>query len=224
MSQDPVSANSDREPVLDPVDRVSELIFGLLMALSFTGAISVAEAGHTEIREMFIAAIGCNLAWGLVDAVMYLVRTATARGKSLSLVHGVRAAGTDPTTGRGLIEQSLTRVIPGLVSPEELEAVRKRIVALPSVPSRATLGWNDALAALGVFLLVVLSTFPVVIPFAVMDDVATAKNLSRIIALAMLFFGGFALGHYAGYGSWRAGIKMAVLGTLLVGAIHALGG
>ena len=70
-----------REPVLSPVDRVSELLFGLFMALTFTGAVSVAEAGRDEIRTMFIAALGCNLAWGLVDAVMYVVRTVTERGK-----------------------------------------------------------------------------------------------------------------------------------------------
>lgn len=221
MSQEAVP---EREPVLDPVDRVSELIFGLLMALSFTGALSVAESGHAEIREMFVAALGCNLAWGLVDAVMYLVRTATARGKSLSLLLRVRAAGADAPAGRAIIERSLTRAVSGLVTPAELEAVRMRIVALPSLPTRASLNGNDLLAALAVFLLVVAATFPVVIPFAVMSDVGAAKNVSRGIALAMLFLGGFALGHYAGYGRWRAGIKMAVLGTLLVGAIHALGG
>jgi len=224
MLQETAPAHEARGPVLDPVDRISELIFGLLMALSFTGAISVAEAGQAEIREMFIAAVGCNLAWGIVDAVMYLVRTATARGKSLSLVHAVRAAGTDAPGGRALIERSLTRVVSSLVSPAELEAMRMRMLALPSVPARPSLGWNDLLAALAVFLLVVIATFPVVIPFALMDDVGLAKTASRVVALAMLFLGGFTLGHYAGYGGWRAGIKMVVLGTLLVGAIHALGG
>ena len=79
-----------REPVLSPVDRVSEMLFGLFMALTFVGAVSVAESGDAQIREMFIAALGCNLAWGLVDAVMYLVRTVTDRGRLLTLVRSVR--------------------------------------------------------------------------------------------------------------------------------------
>lgn len=224
MSQETAGPQVAREPVLDPVDRISELIFGLLMALSFTGAVSVAESGRQEIRDMFVAALGCNLAWGLVDAVMYLVRTAAARGRSISLANSVRAVSGDARAGQALIERSLTRVVSGLVSPTELEAIRARINALPSVPARASLNGKDLLAALAVFLLVVVSTFPVVIPFALMTDVGAAKSLSRGVALVMLFFGGFALGHYAGYGRWRAGIKMAVLGTLLVGAIHALGG
>jgi hypothetical protein len=214
---------STREPVLSPVDRVSELLFGLFMALTFVGAVSVAEAGRAQIREMFTAALGCNLAWGLVDAVMYLVRTVTDRGRLLTLVHSVRAA-TDAEAGRRLIERSLSRVAAGLVSSAEVEAMRGRIIALTSVPARPTLQWDDLLAAVAIFLLVVAATFPVVLPFLLLTDVGTAKNVSRAIALAMLFFGGLALGRYAGYGSWRVGFMMVGLGAGLVVAINALGG
>jgi hypothetical protein len=212
-----------REPVLSPVDRVSELLFGLFMALTFTGAVSVAESGREQIRTMFVAALGCNLAWGLVDAVMYLVRTVTDRGRSITLIRSVRAA-PDAETGRRLIEGSLSRVVSGLVSSAEIEAMRGRIVALSTVPDRPALNRDDALAALAIFLIVVASTFPVVLPFLLMQDVASAKNWSRAIALAMLFFGGLALGRYAGYGSWKVGLMMAGLGTALVLAINALGG
>ena len=61
-------APAARESILDPVERVSEMLFGLFMALTFVGAISVAESGRAEVRDLLIAAIGCNLAWGLVDA------------------------------------------------------------------------------------------------------------------------------------------------------------
>jgi hypothetical protein len=212
-----------REPVLHPVDRIMELLFGLLMALSFTGAMSVAQSGREHVRELFITALGCNLAWGLVDAVMYLVRTVVARGRSLTMLHSVRAA-ADPQAGRAAIESEVAPVAAGLVSPTELEAIRGRIVALPEPAARAKLNGGDLLAALAIFVVVVVSTFPVVLPFALMHDVAAAKNASRAIALVMLFLAGFALGRYAGYGAWRAGVVMAVLGVLLVGAIKALGG
>ena len=212
-----------REPVLSPVDRVSEMLFGLFMALTFVGAVSVAESGDTQIRTMFIAALGCNLAWGLVDAVMYLVRTVTDRGRSLSLLRSIRDA-PDAATGRRLIEGALSKVVAGLVSTAEIEAMRARIVALTSLPARPKLGRSDLIAALAIFLIVVAATFPVVLPFAMFEDVATAKNVSRAVALAMLFLGGLALGRYAGYGSWKVGVLMAGLGTALVVAINALGG
>jgi len=212
-----------RDAVLSPVDRVSEMVFGLFMALTFVGAVSVAEAGREQVRDMFVAALGCNLAWGLVDAIMYLVRAVTDRGRSLTLVRAVRAA-PDSETGRRLLDRLLSRAAASLVSPAEVEAIRGSIVALSSVPARPTLGWDDLLAAIAIFLIVVAATFPVVLPFALTQDVGTAKTVSRAVALAMLFFGGLALGRYAGYGSWRVGLMMVGLGTALVIAINALGG
>jgi len=209
---------------LSPVDRISEMLFGLLMALTFTGAVSVAESGKAEIRTMFIAALGCNLAWGLVDAVMHLVRTVTERGRLITLVRAVKDA-RDAPSGRAVVEESLSHVAAGLVSPAEIEAVRSRVIALPSLPARPRLGWRDLLVALQIFFIVVVTTFPVVLPFIFLQhDVALAKKLSTAIALAMLFLGGLGLGRYAGYGSWRVGLIMAGLGTALVVAINALGG
>ena len=178
---------------------------------------------HPEIRELFIASFGCNLAWGIVDAVMYMVRTVTDRGRGLTLVNSVRSA-PDAAAGRTFIEESLSRNVAGLVSAAEVEAIRGRIVALTAIPARPKLYWEDVVAGFAVFFIVVASTFPVVIPFALMDDVGAAKNVSRAIAVALLFLGGLGLGRYAGYGSWRAGLIMAGVGTLLVGAIKVLGG
>lgn len=224
MSEPEIAPPPAREPVISPVDRVSEMLFGLFMALTFVGAVSIAEAGtgRAEIRALLAAALGCNLAWGLVDAVMYLVRTITDRGRALTLVHSVR--GADPASGRALINSSLSKTVAGLVTDTEIEAIRERIVAAPSVPQRPRLKSADLLAAVAVFLLVVAATFPVALPFVMTDDVELALTVSRIIALTMLFFGGLALGRYAGYGSWKVGFMMAGLGAALVMAVVALGG
>jgi hypothetical protein len=229
MSGETMTAAADgdeataRQPVLSPVDRVSEMLFGLFMALSFVGAISVADSGRDDLREMFIAALGCNLAWGLVDAVMYLVRTITDRGRWITLVHSVRAA-ADAPAGRQLIAGALSKVGARFLMEPELESIRCRILALPSVPKRPTLLRDDVLAAIAIFLIVVAATFPVVLPFALLQDLGLAMKTSRAVALVMLFIGGLALGRYAGYGSWKVGLMMAGLGIVLVAAIVALGG
>lgn len=223
MNAQDLPGKASREPVLSPVDRVSEVLFGLFMALTFVGAVSVTEAGREDIRTMLAAALGCNLAWGLVDAVMYLVRTVADRGRLITLVGSVRSA-PDAETGRRLIEASLSRAAARLLSAAEIETMRGRVLALSDVPARPKLQRDDFLAAVAVFLLVVASTFPVVLPFVLIADVAAAKMLSRAIALVMLFAGGLALGRYAGYGGWKAGLMMAGLGTVVVAAVMALGG
>jgi len=76
-----VSVGHSSRHVLDPVERMSEILFGLIMVLTFTGSLSVATAGHEEVRGLLIGAIGCNLAWGLIDAVMYLLTILVERGR-----------------------------------------------------------------------------------------------------------------------------------------------
>ena len=72
----------ERRRLLDPVDRISEILFGLIMAVTIVGSMSIATAGRVEVRTVMLAALGCNLAWGLVDAVMYVVRTTTERTRN----------------------------------------------------------------------------------------------------------------------------------------------
>ena len=50
--------------VLEPIERISEVLFGLIMVLGFTGSLSAAQAGRSDVRTMLFGAIGCNLAWG----------------------------------------------------------------------------------------------------------------------------------------------------------------
>ena len=78
--------------ILDPVERTSEILFGLIMVLTFTGSISVAEAGYAEMREVLVGAVGCNFAWGIVDAVMYLMANLTERARGLTTLAAVRGA------------------------------------------------------------------------------------------------------------------------------------
>lgn len=220
-SPDP-AAEEPREPVLSPVDRVCELCFGLFMALTFVGAVS-ATAGVNAHWEMFYTALGCNLAWGLADGVMYLVRTLTARGRRIGLALAIRGE-SSTADGVRLLGAELTGVMRHLVTPTELEAIRARVAALPSVPEKPRLHARDYGAALAVFVFVVLGTFPVALPFLLFHDTPTALLVSRVLTIAMLFLSGLALGRHAGGGGWKSGLAMTFVGVLLTAAIIALGG
>ena len=50
--------------VLEPVERISEVSFGIIIVLTFTCSLGIARADHGEVHAMLIAAIGCSLAWG----------------------------------------------------------------------------------------------------------------------------------------------------------------
>jgi VIT1/CCC1 family predicted Fe2+/Mn2+ transporter len=209
--------------VLDPVDRVSEIIFGLLMALAITGSLSVAGAGRDEVRTMMFAAIGCNIAWGLVDGIMYLVQTLTERTRNVNLIarlHGL----ADADAAHRIIAEALPGRLGEQAGPQALEALRQRLLALPANSLDARLRGEDYVGAFEVFILVVLSTFPVVIPYAFIDELKLAMRVSNLVSLLMLFAGGWILARHSGGRPWTSGLAMAAIGAALSVAIIALGG
>lgn len=213
--------SSKRVPVLDPVDRVSEVVFGILMALTFTGTLSVATDAREHVRTMLHTALGCNLAWGLTDAVMYLTRALTERRRKVRLLHRIQAT-IDPKDAHRLILDELPPFFAANSEGAMLEALNQRLRVLP-VPS-ARLGSRDYFAALGVFALVVLATFPVVVPFIFISETALALRVSNLLAIGTLFICGTALGHYTTERAWMYGFAMTGLGVALVTIIVALGG
>src|SRR5512139_21892 len=96
------TTSSASKRVLDPDERVAEILFGLIMVLTFTGSLSVAEAGREDIRTMLIGALGCNLAWGIIDGVLYLMGSLADQARGLLTLRAVRAA-ADPAIAQRLI-------------------------------------------------------------------------------------------------------------------------
>jgi hypothetical protein len=219
----PTEAREISRRVLDPYERASEVLFGLIMVLTFTGSLRVAEAGQNDIRTMLIGALGCNIAWGIIDGVLYLMGCLADRGRGLMAFHAVRGSKASEEA-HGHISDALPPLIASALEPAELEVIRQRLMKLPDVPRHARLTSRDWAGAAGVFLLVFLSTFPVVIPFIVMTDAAMAMRISNGIAIGMLFLTGYAFGRMSVRSPIGMGIAMVFLGFALVAITMALGG
>ena len=212
-----------RERILDPIARASEVLFGVIMALTFTGSLSVATADRAEVRTLLIGVIGCNLAWGLVDAVMYLMSSLTERGNNLLAVRAVRSA-VSPDAAYQAITDAIPPILVPMLRREDLERMRQGLIQMDDLPAAPSLTKEHWLGALGVFLLVFLSTFPIVIPFLLFQNVRFALRLSNLVALAMLFVIGSWLARHGGHHPLRTGLSMMLLGVVLVAITIALGG
>jgi hypothetical protein len=208
--------------VLEPSERVAEVLFGLIMVLTFTGSLSVAEAGRQDVRTMLIGAIGCNLAWGVIDGVLYLMSCLADRSSQLRTLRAVRAA-TDPVVAQRLIADALP-LAASIMQPAELESLRQRLLQLPAGPHRARLGRDDWIGAIAVFALVFLSTFPVALPFLLMTEPGPAMRVSNGVAVTMLFLAGAAYGRCIDRAWWLVGLAMVLLGAALVALTITFGG
>jgi VIT1/CCC1 family predicted Fe2+/Mn2+ transporter len=220
MSNEPIKSS---KRVLEPNERISEVLFGLIMVLTFTGSLSVADAGRDDIRTMLIGALGCNLAWGIIDAVFYLMGCLSDQGRGIRVLRALRKA-TAAEEAHRVIADALPPMVAATLGPAEYESMRQKLVQLPEPLSRPQLAKEEWLGAIAVFLWVFLITFPVAIPFIFMDDLGRGMRVSNAIAVVLLFLTGYAFGRVAEYRPWLSGLAMVVLGSVLVAITIALGG
>ena len=209
--------------ILDPIDRISEVLFGLIMVLTFTGSISVASDGKAEIKELLWAALGCNLAWGIVDAVMYLMSNILSRGHGLSVLKKIKLT-HDKETSRNLLRDELPPLISSILEPDEIDKLNHRLIKVDILPLKREKKFSDFRAAFLIFLLVFTCTFPVALPFIFLTNTALALRISNGIALLILLFGGISVGKYSGFHPSWTGTALMILGIILVAITMALGG
>ena len=223
LQDDPAAPRSSAlRRVLNPADRASEILFGLIMVLTFTLSLGAPGTGMADVQVVLIGALGCNLAWGLIDAVMYLMGARAERGLAASSVRAIRAA-KDPAAAYAIMAEHLPQAILPALTPADMERIRLHLNALPPESLEPRIGRDDYLAAFGVFLLVFLCLVPVAIPFLLLDDIAVALRFSNVVAVGLLFLTGFTFGRHVGR-PWRVGFSMVAVGVVLVAVAATLGG
>lgn len=210
-------------PILDPLERTSEILFGVIMVLTFTSSISVAQSGQSDTREVLIAALGCNIAWGIVDAAFYLMSSVIGRARGLQILNTIRE-NRDQALSQHLILGALPEPVSAVLTPPEVEELRVRLARHANPPAHAMLSRRDITGAFAVFLLVFLSTLPISLPFLLFSQIGFAMRASNAVAIAMLFGMGWTLGRHTGRSGWGAGLAMVSLGLVLVAITIALGG
>jgi hypothetical protein len=211
---------------LDPGERLAEVLFGLIMVLTITLTAGL-TVGHEPgaAREMLIAAIGCNIAWGIIDGGMYIMSALLERGRHARLVIAIKSA-PDEASALGPIGRALDGTLVGLSPAHERLRVYHdlRELALKTDPPKVRIHRDDVMGALASCWLVVVATIPAAVPFLLMDDARLALRTSNGLLLGLLFVIGCSWGQYASVNRWLAGLVFLAVGTVLVGVAIAFGG
>jgi len=146
---------------LAPGDSLGEVMFGLIMTLTFTlGAGLIAGDGANAARQLLIATVGCNLAWGIIDAAFYLSGQLFERARIARLGERIRHAKSEEAAD-AIVERELVGLIGIAVGAGEWADVYRRIArqVRTSLPRPPALQRADLYGALASFWLAFLPAF-----------------------------------------------------------------
>ena len=211
---------------LNPASRLGEVLFGLIMVLSvtLTAGLTVAE-GPAGVHQLLIAALGCNVAWGIIDGIMYVMNCMTERAEKAHLIHAIQRA-PDASTALDVVRTEIEPRFEALTGPENREVVSRSIreyLARAEAP-RIGVTKEDLHGAVACFLEVFLSCLPAALPFFIFSEPTFALRVSNFLLIAMLFLVGDKWARYAHTNRLVTSLAMVAIGLALVGVAILLGG
>jgi hypothetical protein len=219
----PEAASKPIGTMLEPMERIAEILFGVIMTLTFTCTLAVETADRLQVRTMLIGALGCNQAWGIIDAGVYLITRINTESRKVAAVRAIREA-TDGRAARQILANSFNPALASALSNEQLESMRQNLRQMPEPLQRPKLTKRDWLGAGGLCLLCFVSTLPIALPFIFVSDARLALRISNAVAVALLALCGYAFGYRSGIPPWVTALVMVAFGAAMVGVAIALGG
>ena len=219
----PEAASKPIGTMLEPMERIAEILFGVIMTLTFTCTLAVETADRLQVRTMLIGALGCNLAWGIIDAGVYLITRINIESRKVAAVRAIREA-PDGSAARQILADSFNPALASALSNEQLESMRQNLRQMAEPLQRPKLTKRDWLGAGGLCLLCFVSTLPIALPFIFVSDARLALRISNAVAVALLALCGYAFGYRSGIPPWVTALVMVAFGAAMVGVAIALGG
>ncbi|MDO8981217.1 MAG: VIT family protein, partial [Afipia sp.] len=178
------------------------------------------------VGTLLLAAVGANIAWGIIDAVLSLMSTLFDRRRQVRLIHSIRDA-SSKDVALAAIRSELDPELELLAQPGDRDQLYRSILAKldRGTPQKMNgVRRDDLIAAFGVFCLVNVATVPAVLPFLVVGDPWLALRFSNALLVGLLFFTGYRWARYIDVNPWLAGLGLMSLGLALVAVAIALGG
>lgn len=211
---------------LDPSERMAELLFGVIMTLTFTlgTGLLIREEGPAATRDMLVGVLGCNLAWGIIDGLFYIFGAMYARGLGFRASTQLAREGRTATAAR--LDRMLDETYGEAVSTTTRAALRDEVLAYLATtkPPPVRMTRDDLEGALACFLLVIGTSVPAVLPFLLFKQHLIALRVSNLLLVSLMFVIGWTWASYINANRWRVGLGIAAGGLLLVQATILLGG
>ena len=201
---------------LDPGDALGEVLFGIIMTLTFTvGARFFLAKGEFDRNDLIAGALGCNIAWGVIDAVLYVLGSVFFRSQRAHFYRSLRDAPDEKTALAAVENQFGLEDEPLNIPPEDRARLYQAIMTIGrhAAPARIRVTREDLVAAFLVFALVTFTAIPLIIPFMIIQDENLAVRVANGVQVVLLFFGGWRWGGYTDLAPWKVGLAVTALGV-----------
>jgi hypothetical protein len=212
---------------LKPSESLTEIVAGLIMVLTFTLAASVLSGGGQEgARAALLGAIGCNAAWGIIDAVFYMMASTFDRNRRLRIARAIASAPHE-AAALAAIRHELDPYLASVTRPEDREQLYRSVrnsLAHGRLPRRTGVTFDDVVGAIGVFCIALAASLPAVLPLLLIDQPWLALRISNLLVVGLLFVVGYHWAKYVDANPWAAGLALMGLGLALVAVAIPLGG
>jgi hypothetical protein len=212
---------------LKPSESLTEVVAGLIMALTFTLGASVLSGGGADgARAALVGAIGCNAAWGIIDGVLYMMASTFDRNRRLRLSRAIASA-ADEAAALAAIRRELDPYLVSVTRVEDREqlyrSIRNELVQRRLPPHRGLVR-DDLMGAIEIFCLVFAAALPAALPLLIVDHPWLALRLSNLLVVGLLFVVGYHWAKYVDANPWSAGLGLLSLGLAMVAVAIPLGG
>lgn len=204
-------------------ERASEAMVGLLVALAARGGFQISTEHAAEPSTLAWVSFAATLTWAVLDAFFSLMG---AKGSRLRWAHLTDDRRDPEERGHEWADEVLNHTFLTNLEDEALQRIREGAVreAAQARPVSARLQSGDWLAALAIFIVVLVAGLPPIVPILLVPDPQVAAWVSYGVAVAMIAGLGAHWGPAHGLSRLRAGLAMATVGAVLVAVVLALGG
>ena len=211
---------------LSPGTRLGEILFGLIMTLTFTlGAGAYFGGSEGATRELLYATIGCNIAWGIIDAALMLFNTIFDRSRLARLGTAI-ASSPHEDAAVAIVAGELNETLVPITTTNQRDALYRDVVAQVRSSERRRPGLTraDLLSALAIFWYVFAASFPAALPFLLIDDPWLALRASNALLIGILFWVGYRWAGYTNLSPLGTGLVLVAISVTLVAIAIPLGG
>jgi len=220
--------------LLDPIDRLSETIFSILILLTFTLAFRIIKLGadpaqqipDTYVNELLRGAAGATLAWGIIDGIMYALMALFERGERHRLLHQLQTA-TTQEEGVQIVADELDYILEPITGAEQRRQLYDDVLEhlRNGRPQRVRLTSQDIAGGFGSVLVAVIAVIPSFVPFLLFYNAPSlAIRASNVVSFVVLFISGYQWGKHTGANPWATGLLLAGIAAIMVLIAIPLGG